>query len=446
MHVQLKIALFLAYFVFAILLNSVGSVILQVQTTFNATELQASLLEVAEDGSLAAVSLVAGPYLPRLGYKRGLLGALVAVAVTCLAAPLLPSLATTFVLFAVIGATFAVVKMSVFGMIGLVAPSQDAHVSLMNFLEAFFMVGIVSSYFLISAFLNPRDAASRSWLYVYVLVAGLVAVVIAIAAFTQFDEEKLQEGDTTLLPMIRQMWRLLRQPLILSYILCIFLYLLIEQSFMSWIPSYNAKVLHLSPTLSIQLSSILAGATALGRFLAGLVMAKVRWHLVLFPCLLATIVVIVAAVPLGKNHTATITHLADAPVVAFAFPTIGLFLAPLYPALNSLVLSTLPVQTHSLVSGLIVIFSALGGAAGSFLTGSLFQSLGGQDAFYVLIAPIVLLLLALALFKLLIDREELRRHEQEIEMAQLSERGPADSTDSEAEAAVRSEPLAPEMN
>jgi FHS family glucose/mannose:H+ symporter-like MFS transporter len=204
---------------------------------------------------------------------------------------------------------------------------------------------------------------------------------------------------------------------------------------MSWMPSYNAKVLHLSPALSIQLSSILAGATAVGRFLAGFVMAKVRWHLVLFPCLFATIVVIVAAVPLGRHNATEITRLRDAPLAAFAFPIIGLFLAPLYPALNSLVLSTLPVQCHSLVSGLIVIFSALGGAAGSFLTGSLFQSMGGKDAFYVIIAPIVLLMLAMLLFKFVVEREERRRREQEIELTVLSAtKGPADGTvDAEAE-------------
>jgi FHS family glucose/mannose:H+ symporter-like MFS transporter len=418
MDALLKIALFMCYFVFAILLNSVGSAILQVQVTFNATEREASLLEVFEDASLALVSLLSAPYILRIGYKRAMLGALVVVAVACVVVPVFRSLVATMILFVVIGSTFAVVKMSVFGMIGLIATSQASHVSLMNFLEAFFMVGIVSSYFLISAFLNPMDATSASWLLVFFVVAGLIVVVVVIVLCTRFGEEKLQNPDTMLLPMIRKMVSLLKQPLILVYIICIFLYLLIEQSFMSWLPSYNAKVLHLSSSLSIQMSSILAGATALGRFLAGMVMMRLRWHVVLVVCLLSIIVVIVAAIPFGSNHATTITHLRDVPGVAFVFPLIGVFLAPLYPALNSLILVTLPVEQHSLMSGLIVIFSALGGAAGSFLTGNLFQSLGGKYAFYVLIGPIVIMLVSLLVFKKLIDHASSKKLDESVEMAQ----------------------------
>ncbi len=278
------------------------------------------------------------------------------------------------------------------------------------------MVGIVSSYFLVSFFLDANDISSSSWLYVFFVVAALAAVVVLIVACTPFDEGQLAGTDVSLLSMMRKMWNLLRQPLVLVYTANVFLYLLIEQSFMSWLPSYNAKVLNMSPSLSIQMSSILAGATAIGRFAAGLVMMKLRWNYVLMTCLVSAIIVILIAIPFGKNHTEMISHLSEVPVVAFAFPLIGLFLAPLYPALNSLILTTLPVAQHSIMGGLIVIFSALGGAAGSFLTGNLFQSLGGKDAFYVMIGPIVLMLLAVLAFKYLLDRP---RHEEPVELQEM---------------------------
>ena len=44
-----KISLFVNYFVFAILLNSVGTVILQVQNTYGVSELAASVLEAFKD-------------------------------------------------------------------------------------------------------------------------------------------------------------------------------------------------------------------------------------------------------------------------------------------------------------------------------------------------------------------------------------------------------------
>ncbi len=46
---KIKASLFLNYFVFAILLNSVGTVILQVQQNFGVTEGTASVLEAFKD-------------------------------------------------------------------------------------------------------------------------------------------------------------------------------------------------------------------------------------------------------------------------------------------------------------------------------------------------------------------------------------------------------------
>ena len=51
------------------------------------------------------------------------------------------------------------------------------------------------------------------------------------------------------------------------------------------------------------------------------------------------------------------------------------------------------------MSGLIVVFSALGGTMGSIITGFIFQSYGGQTAFYFSLIPITILIVALFVFK-----------------------------------------------
>ena len=48
-NLRIKISLFLNYFVFAILLNSVGTVILQVQNNFDVSKNAASRLEAYKD-------------------------------------------------------------------------------------------------------------------------------------------------------------------------------------------------------------------------------------------------------------------------------------------------------------------------------------------------------------------------------------------------------------
>ena len=70
---------------------------------------------------------------------------------------------------------------------------------------------------------------------------------------------------------------------------------------------------------------------------------------------------------------------------------IGLFLGPIYPALNSSILSILPKHRQSAMSGLIVIFSALGGTTGSLITGYIFGHFSGQTAFYFSLIPMGIL-------------------------------------------------------
>jgi len=189
-------------------------------------------------------------------------------------------------------------------------------------------------------------------------------------------------------------------PLVLVFVLCAFFYVLVEQSIMSWLPTFNSKVLQLPTALSIEMASILAGATALGRFLAGIVMKKLNWYVVLTACLVLAAILVFTAIPLAKGAEGrTVTGWSDAPLAAFVFPLIGLFLAPVYPAINSLILSSLPKNQHGLMSGLIIIFSALGGTTGSIITGNIFGKFGGQTAFYFSLVPIGILLTGLYFFK-----------------------------------------------
>jgi fucose permease len=87
-----------------------------------------------------------------------------------------------------------------------------------------------------------------------------------------------------------------------------------------------------------------------------------------------------------------------APFAAYMFPLIGLLIAPVYPAINSVILSSLPLKQQGPMSGLIVIFSALGGTTGSIITGHIFESYGGQTAFYFSLVPIAILIISLIFF------------------------------------------------
>jgi fucose permease len=404
---QIKTSLFLNYFVFAILLNSVGTVILQVQNNFGVTEGSASVLEAFKDLSIAAVSFLLSSYITRIGYKNAMLIALGFVTLVCFAMPSTESFWATKLLFAAVGSGFALIKMSVYSTIGLVTKDKKEHISLMNFLESFFMVGILTGYFIFSSFVDSENPQSTTWLQVYYWLGGISLAAFVLLLTAPLDESSIKpQGNASMVQDFGKMFQMMVLPLVLVFVLCAFFYVLIEQSIMSWLPTYNQKVLQLPAALSIQMASILAGSTALGRFLAGILMKKLNWYWVLTSCLVLAGLLVLVAVPLAHGSEGrTVTGWGDAPLAAFVFPLIGLLIAPVYPAINSLILTALPAQKHGLMSGLIIIFSALGGTTGSIITGNIFQHFGGQTAFYFSLAPIGILIVGLFFFNKLIVKD-----------------------------------------
>ena len=59
----------------------------------------------------------------------------------------------------------------------------------------------------------------------------------------------------------------------------------------------------------------------------------------------------------------------------------------------------MPKAKHGAMSGLIVVFSAIGGTLGSILTGYLFDKVGGIKAFYFSFIPIIILAIFIYIFK-----------------------------------------------
>lgn len=159
------------------------------------------------------------------------------------------------------------------------------------------------------------------------------------------------------------------------------------------------------------MASILAASIALGRFLAGIVLKHLNWIAVMISCLVLAGGLVYFSMPVIQHfidsYTGSgITQLKDVPLIAFVFPLIGLLLAPIYPAINSVILSSLPKPKHGLMSGLIILFSALGGSAGSLITGNIFQHYGGKTAFYFSLIPIGILIAGLFLFNRLHNKSK----------------------------------------
>jgi fucose permease len=392
-------AIAISYYVFAILLNSVGTVILQSINSFDITKPQASTLEGFKDLSIAAVSFLVASFIPRVGYKLAMLLGLALVAGACALTPSVASFWFIKLLFACIGTAFALVKVSVYAIIGQLSSSTKAHSSLMNTVEGIFMLGVLSGYWVFAWFIDPTNDASLSWLNVYYLLAALVAltfVVVMLAPIKPVENAQATSAVTAFVDMLKLAYK----PLVLVFIFSIFLYVLIEQGIGSWLPTFNKEVLGLPTQVSIQITSIFAIALAVGRLTAGAVLTRMHWYPFLNICLAGMAVVMLLSLPLAENVAdENISHWFDAPLAAFLIPLIGLMMAPIYPVINSVMLSALPQEKHAPMTGLIVVFSALGGTTGSIVTGFVFDAVGGQQAFYLSLVPISILVVTLFFFK-----------------------------------------------
>ena len=400
-------ALALIYMIFAILLNSVGTVILQSIASFGIGDIAASALERYKDLTIAVVSFVVASFLPMLGYRRSMMVSLALVGAACAAMAGWPSFALTKLLFMCIGIGFAMAKVAVYATIGLVTANRTAHSRLTSSIEGMFMVGMLSGQWLFAAWVDRQQPGDLVWTHVYWLMAALCVLVIALLASSQLDESAAHAGHTndSMADALREMARLFVRPLVYVFLLSAFLYVLIEQSFTTWLPTFNNEVLKLPNAMSIQFASILAGSMALGRLCAGYVLKRVPWYALLNTCVLATAALVLLVLPMARH----VVHQPDvgwltAPAAAYLVPMIGLFLSPIYPVINSIALSSLPKPMHAAMTGLIVAFSALGGTLGSLLTAIVFHHFDGIHAFYFSLLPMGLVLVTLHFF----HRETLR--------------------------------------
>jgi fucose permease len=396
---RIKTSLFFNYFVFAILLNSSGIAITQVQNNFAVKAGPASWIDPCKDVSIAIMSFLVSSFIVRLGYKRAMLIALAVVSAACFTIPSLPSFLAIKVLFVIVGASFALIKMSVYSTIGIITKDSKEHIRFMNFIESFFTLGNFALYFIFSFFIDNAHPESTAWLKSYYLIGGFSVIAFLLLFTSELDESAAKIADDAAPSGFFSMFKLLLRPIILAFLCAAFFYVLVEQSIQNFLPTFNQQVLHLPNALSIQMGSILAGSYALGRFLAGIVLKKVPWFYVLITCLLLASAMVLIAMPLVQNVKAdAATGWFNAPLAAYVFPLIGLFMAPVYPSINSAILSSLPKVEHGLMSGLIIVFSAVGGSCGSLITGLIFDVYGGQKAFYFTLLPIAILIISIIVF------------------------------------------------
>jgi len=395
---KIKISLFLNYFIFAILLNTVGIVIAQVIDQYEVSRITAGSLEAFKDLSIMIASFLVASYIPKIGYKRTMLIGLLIVTFGCILIASITSYWVTPLLYISVGASFALIKVSVYSTLGLITSNQKEHTGLMNTLEGIFMVGSLSGPIFFSLMIN-----TSKWNHTYWILAVLSSLAILLLLITDLDESKVhQKSEET---GFFEMFKLLKHPIVIIFIIAAFLYVMIEQSLGTWLPTFNKEIFNLSAAQAASFLSIYAGSIALSRFLAGYLARKISWFkLQLVYLTLAAIFILYVLLNSIDLKISPFEYWFQAPSLAYVLSFVGFFLGPIYPTICSIVLSKLEKIHHSSMTGLIIIFSALGGTTGSLIIGLISDNFNVHTAFYFPIIPIVLLILVLIPYKSISDK------------------------------------------
>lgn len=384
---KISLPLQLTFLIFSMVLNCMGIVILQLSEEKIAYE-KLGFLESFKDLPIAFISLFIVHFISRFGAKKSLIFSLSVVGICSLILPFVEVFWFYKLWFAIIGTCFAIGKICVFGILRNNVTDERSLAKSMNSVEASFMIGIfvVNTGFgwLISS------TYSEFWKFGFLFISLLCAVTVFLFSRLQVSEAVKTRKNSILKDLTG-----LFSPALLFFLAIIFSIVFIEQSFNSWLPSFYKNHLKVNSFFALQATSFLALFSYAGRMLTAYVIHRFSLPRYYLSCLALILLVlsVISGIQLFSSEGST--------VLLFLFPVTGFFLAPLYPVINSKMISGIDRSKAELFTALIVIFSSLGSSLSSVIMSILFGNrLLDYYSVYILSAVTLLFAISLIYFKI----------------------------------------------
>lgn len=387
---NISLPLKLTFLIFAMVLNCMGIVILQLSEQ-KITYDQLGFLESFKDLPIAVFSLFAVNFISRFGTKKSLVAALIIVGICSLFLPFVEVFWFYKLWFAIIGTCFAIGKIGVYGIIRNNMTEEKSLAKTMNSVEASFMIGIfvVNTGFgwLISS------KYGEYWKFGFMLISLLSFFTAYLFVTSKIAEP--QNRSNKILPDLSGFGKI---PFILFFAVSFFI-IFIEQSFNSWLPSFYKDHLKVNSFFALQASSFLALFSYTGRTITSRIIQRFPLSGYFMACLVIIIFLLITI------STIQFYFMEDAKILLFLFPVIGLFLAPLYPVINSTMIAKIDKDKINTFTSLIVIVSSVSSSINSITISFLFKNqILTYYSLYILGAVLMVSLLACFYFKLSNDK------------------------------------------
>jgi fucose permease len=343
---------------FAMTTDSVGLIIPEIVRQFRLTLTAAGTFQYATMGGIAVAALCLGTLADRLGRRRTIVVGLTIFAT----ASFLFAAGRTFpffvVLMAVSGLAIGVFKTGALALVGDISTSTREHTSIMNTVEGFFSVGSIAGPAVLASLL----ARGVSWQWLYV-VAGTMCVVLIVMALSVSYPRSATRADAP--AGQRGMMDAAKNPYVLAFSAGLFLYVGVEAAIYVWMPTLLASYRGRAAWLAVYGISIFFALRAAGRFLGAWMLLRWKWQAamaVLSGAILACFALSVA------GGTAWAVYL---------LPASGLFMAMVYPTINSKGISCVAKDQHGAAAGVLLFFTCLSAVTAPLAMGAI-SDLTGQ--------------------------------------------------------------------
>jgi len=383
---NIALPLRLTFFIFSMVLNCMGIVILQLSQE-NIGYDKLGFLEAFKDLPIAFISLFAVNFISKVGAKKSLILALIIVGICSFILPFVEVFWFYKLWFAIIGTCFAIGKICVYGIIRNNITVEKSLAKTMNNVEASFMIGI----FVVNVGFGWLIASEYSdyWKFGFMFIS-----VVSLITIYLLSKITIIEADKNLENNIFSSLISFRKTSVILFFFVIFFIVLTEQSFNSWLPTYYRNHLKVNSFFAIQASSMLAMFSYIGRIITANVIQRFSLVKYFTFCLLS--IMFLLSLIFGIQYFGS----DQSEISLYLFPIIGLFLSPLYPLINSKMISQIESQKINTFTSLIVIFSSLGSSVSSITMSLLFENqILTFYSLYILGAVLIIFCLSTFYFK-----------------------------------------------
>ena len=343
---RLLYVFFLAYFTFG-LMGVLGALTPDIIADYQLNRFAAGLLGSALFLALALFSIPSGLLADRIGARRVILAGVALMAVGCYGVSESRTYASVLLLFFAIGTGTTMLQTSASPLVQQLDAPQNYHRNL-TFTIACATFGAFFAIF----FLAYLRGTGRPWQFFYLFFAIVCLLLLGLLALSAFpgrdpDAERLR---------FDQVGRLLRNPVLLTYGLGIYLYTAAEVGTYFWIPKFfedvhgvPAAISHAGaatfrervfPSLPALIYALFLGLQGAGRLLGGAVLSRFGTRRVMRAYAVLALVSLLVAT-FGSTM-----------VTAVGFAACGFFTSILYPLLFSGTISSFS-EHHGTISGLL---------------------------------------------------------------------------------------------